>query len=242
MHKAVVSGHSRGLGAALSRALVAAGFEVLGLSRHSCPALAAECGRKLQQCELDLANGASLLAWLEEEALARWCAGAELALLVNNAGTVQPMGLLGTLDARAQVQAIALNISAPLLLSDAFCRATTACPDRRILHVSSGAARQPYAGWSTYCTSKAALDHHARTVALEAHAGLRIMSVAPGVVDTDMQGEIRAMSAEDFPLRSRFVDLHRHGQLSSATDSAAKLLAVLLAEDFGRIPVGDVRD
>ncbi|MDY0072171.1 MAG: SDR family oxidoreductase [Thauera sp.] len=241
MRKAIVSGHSRGLGAALSRALVAAGFEVLGLSRQSSATLAAACGDKLQQCELDLADSNSLLHWLESETLARWCAGAELAVLVNNAGTVQPMGLLGTLDAATQAQAIALNVSAPLLLSDAFCRWTASCPDRRIVHISSGAGRQPYAGWSTYCTTKAALDHHARTVAVEAHPGLRIASLAPGIVDTDMQGEIRATSAEHFPLRGRFVALHRDGALSSPAASAAQVLAKLLAADFGENVIADVR-
>jgi NAD(P)-dependent dehydrogenase (short-subunit alcohol dehydrogenase family) len=120
--------------------------------------------------------------------------------------------------------------------------ASPAASDRRIVHISSGAARNPYPGWSIYCATKAALDHHARAVVLDNNRALRVSSVAPGVVDTDMQAEIRGTGLEHFPLREKFDDLKRNGQLSTPADAARKVLDYALSDTFGDSPVVDVRD
>ena len=242
MIKAIVTGHSQGLGAAVAAVLLQRGVPVLGLSRRANVALAAQYGEALLEHALDLSDGAALAAWLEGDAMVRWFDGADAALLVNNAGTVAPMGLLGSHRASEIARAVTLNLTAPLMLSDALCRITNALADRRILHVSSGAARKPYAGWSVYCATKAALDHHARAVAAEAHRGLRIASVAPGVLDTAMQAEIRASSLERFPLRERFEDLYRNAGLSSPADSARQLVDALLDARFGSVATTDLRE
>ena len=138
--------------------------------------------------------------------------------------------------------AVALNVSAPLVLADALVAATAGCGDRRIVHISSGAARNPYAGWSVYCATKAALDMHARAVQLDAVAGLRVASLAPGVIDTDMQAQIRASAEGDFPLRERFEALKRDGQLASADDVARRLVAHVLSDAFGADHTPDLRN
>ena len=137
---------------------------------------------------------------------------------------------------------MALNVAAPLMLAAALCAASPPAAERRVLHVSSGAARKPYAGWSVYCATKAALDHHARAVAADALPRLRICSLAPGVVDTGMQAEIRATPLERFPLRDRFAEMQRSGGLISPQDCAAALVAHLLGDAFGSQPVADLRD
>ena len=112
-------------------------------------------------------------------------------------------------------------------------------PKRR--RSASGAGSSAYAGWSVYCASKAALDHHARAVALDRTPGLRIASIAPGVIDTDMQAEIRATSDDRFPDRHRFEALKRDGKLRLPDDAARELVDALLAPDFGEEPVADLR-
>lgn len=238
---AVVTGHSRGLGAAIAARLLARGARVLGVARRGNLALAREHGAALAETSLDLADAAALLEWLGTRALERFLEGAEPALLVNNAGTVQPTGALETQDAAAVSRAATLNVTAPLVLSAAFATATRAARDRRILHVSSGAGTSPYAGWSVYCASKAALDHHARAAALDRSPGLRIGSVAPGVVDTDMQAEMRAMTDDIFPARHRFVELKREGRLSSPEQAGRAVADLLLSDAFGAEPVTDLR-
>lgn len=121
--------------------------------------------------------------------------------------------------------------------------AVARCPaaEKRILHVSSGAARNAYPGWSVYCATKAALDHHARATVLDAAPGLRICSLAPGVIDTDMQAEIRATSLDRFPIRERFEALKREGQLTGAAECALKLVDFVLAGGYGEQPIADLR-
>lgn len=169
-------------------------------------------------------------------------AGEGPVLLLNNAGTVEPIGPAGSLDPAAITRAVALNVTAPMLLANAVIAATAARADRRILHVSSGAARKPYAGWSVYCATKAALDHHARSVAADAVPGVRIASVAPGVIDTDMQNTLRATPEERFPNRARFVSLKETGGLISPEDCAARMVPYMLGDAFGADPTPDLRD
>lgn len=240
--KAIVTGHSRGLGAALAEALVARGIPVLGLARRPHPDLGARYPGLLAEIGIDLADSAVLAHWLAGGALGGFLAGCGGALLINNAGTVAPVGLAGTLAPEAIADAVALNVAAPLMLTDALLAATPAAAWRRILHVSSGAARSAYAGWSVYCATKAALDHHARAIAAEGQPDVAIASVAPGVVDTDMQAAIRATPPARFPSHDRFVALHVQGGLSRPADVARQLVDYLLGDGFGRSPTADLRD
>lgn len=240
--KAIVTGHSRGLGEAVAADLLGRGIAVLGLSRAMNDTLAGRYPGLLQQTPLDLADTAHLHAWLQTGALARFAEGAERVLLVNNAGVVQPMGAAGLLEGAQLALAISLNVTAPLLLANALVASTADTVERRVLHVSSGAARQPYAGWSVYCATKAALDMHARASQLDEVSGLRISSVAPGVIDTGMQADIRAASEDDFPLRERFEAMKREGQLESPLQVAHKLVDHLLSADFGQDAVADLRE
>jgi NAD(P)-dependent dehydrogenase (short-subunit alcohol dehydrogenase family) len=240
--KAIVTGHSRGLGEAIADALLARGIDVLALARRRNPALAARFPGQIEEVELDLADLASVERWLASGALQRFSTGAGLVLLVNNAGMLQPVGALEQQDAASIARAVSLNVAAPLMLASALASATPQAKNRRIVHVSSGAARNAYPGWSIYCATKAALDHHARAVALDDNRALRIASVAPGVVDTQMQGEIRATGLERFPLREKFDALKRDGLLASPAQSAQKLVDYALSDAFGKTPVADVRE
>lgn len=241
MIHAVVTGHSRGLGHALAAGLLARGARVLGLARHTQPGLLATYPEQHRQVAMDMADTAALAAWLAGPELQQWLAGADTVVLINNAGVVQPMGAPGRQGAQAIAQAVAVNVAAPLMLSDALVQASRGCADRRIAHISSGAGRNPYPGWSVYCATKAALDMHARAAVLDAVAGLRVASVAPGVIDTAMQADIRATPEADFPLRARFDALQREGQLADPADVAERLLDHLLSSAFGAEPVVDLR-
>lgn len=240
--RAIVTGHSRGLGAAITENLLERGIAVLGIARHGNPALAKRFPDLLLEEALDLADLSTLGNWLEDGHLSRFIDSEDLALLINNAGLLQPIGPLGTQPVAAIAQAVSANVAAALMLANAFAADASAARARRILHVSSGAARKPYAGWSVYCATKAALDHHARAVAEEARPGLRISSIAPGVIDTDMQGEIRAADDADFPQRSRFAALKSSGSLESPERCAAGMVSHLLSDVFGHAPAADLRE
>ena len=239
---AIVTGHSRGLGAALAEHLLARGARVLGLSRHANPSLASRYPGKLEQQMLDVADATALQRWLGSGTLDTFVASGGTPLLVNNAGVLQPIGPLESQSPELVSRAVAVNVGAVLALSAAFVQATGGASERRILHISSGAGRKPYAGWSIYCATKAAIDQHARCVALDRTPNLLISSVAPGVVDTEMQAEIRASSDERFPDRPRFVAMHRDKALPSPEQTGGRLAEYLLSDVFGREAVFDLRD
>jgi benzil reductase ((S)-benzoin forming) len=239
--KAIVTGHSKGLGAAIAAELLVRGIPVLGLARGPAEGgLAARFPGLFTEIGIDLSDAPALGAWLAGDALASYVAGEGAVLLVNNAGVVWPVGPLAEQDPLDALRAATLNVAAPLALSAALVRASRGA-QRRILHVSSGAGRNAYPGWSVYCATKAALDRHAEAVALDADPALRVCSLAPGVIDTGMQAEIRATPEARFPLKERFVELKQQGALSSPGACAAALVDYLLAPGFGERPVDDLR-
>lgn len=240
--KAILTGHTRGLGAAIAEELLSRNIAVLGISRNMNTKLAARFPATLEQAEVDLSDSAALARWLAGDTLQGFIVGCETVLLINNAGIVQPVGPMATQDVATIGQAVALNVAAPLMLAGAVTAAGQDAGDIRILHVSSGAGRNAYPGWSVYCATKAALDHHARAAALDQTPNVHICSLAPGVIDTDMQSEIRATPPERFPLRERFEGMKRDGQLLRPEDCARKIADYLLSEAFGQVPVADLRE
>jgi benzil reductase ((S)-benzoin forming) len=240
--RAIVTGHTRGLGEALAAALLARGIAVLGISRNRHATLAPRGDATFDEVELDLSNVEHIAQWLGGDHLQRFIGDVQRVVLFNNAGTVQPIGPLEVQDPSAVAQSVILNVAAPMMLSTAFATASVNAADRRIVHISSGAARNAYAGWSVYCATKAALDHHARSVALDASRALRICSLAPGTLDTDMQAELRESTADRFPMRERFVEYKRTGKLTTPHDAAVKTIDYVLSDAFGTIPTADLRE
>ena len=115
---------------------------------------------------------------------------------------------------------------------------------RKVLNISSGLGRRAMASSGAYCAAKAGMDHFTRCLALEealqSH-GAKVCSLAPGVVDTDMQVQLRGADPKTFPDLATFAGLHAHGQLASPQFAAARVLAYLARADFGSEPVADAR-
>lgn len=236
----LITGHSRGLGAALAQALMQQGHVVLGVSRKPLDAHPHQPGQLIQE-SVDLADVEALELFLARDVIQSFFKTSKQAVLINNAGLLDPIGPAGSQSGSSIIRAVTVNVAAALALSNAFIAATAHLADRRIIQISSGAARSPYAGWNVYCATKASLDHYARCLALESHRGLRVESLAPGVIDTDMQSQVRAASPEQFPMRGKFDELKASGALASPESIAAKMTAHLFSSSFGEQSVTDLR-
>jgi NAD(P)-dependent dehydrogenase (short-subunit alcohol dehydrogenase family) len=245
-HLYILTGASRGLGSAMAEQLLQPGHTLLCLSRATNAALAAPAGAVLEQWPQDLAQpleaATRLEAWLGAIEPQRFAS----ASLINNAAALMPPGPLEAEAAEVLSASLRVGLEAPLLLSAAFLRATRSWGgQRRLLHISSGLGRRPMAGSAAYCAVKAGLDHFSRALALDEALqpnGARTVSLAPGVIDTDMQRQLRGADASRFPEQARFAELKSSGALDSPAAAAAKVLAVLHRPDFGSNPVADVRD
>jgi benzil reductase ((S)-benzoin forming) len=245
----VLTGASRGMGAAIAEQLLAPDQMLLCISRKRNDALtarAAAAGAHCEQWSLDLAQPLEVAARLQAWIATLDGAAFESAALINNAAALSRLGPIDEDSDADLASALRVGLEAPLLLSAAFLRATRSwAADKRVLNISSGLGRRAMAGSAAYCASKAGMDHLTRAMALdEANRpnGARLVSLAPGVIDTDMQVHLRAGDEAGFPERANFIGLKEKGQLTSATDAAARVLAYLKRDDFGASAVADVRD
>jgi benzil reductase ((S)-benzoin forming) len=244
-HLTILTGASRGLGAAMAEQLLKHGHRLVTLSRHTASLWVVQ-GADLEQWALDLAEPLPAADRLE-----RWLADQDAgqlasATLINNAAALTPPARLQAHAGDELSRALRVGLEAPLLLSAAFLRATAGwTAPRKLLFISSGLGRRAMSGAAAYCAIKAGMDHLARALALEQADlanGARICSLAPGVIDTDMQVQLRAADPAQFTSHATFVALKAQGQLDSPAQAAAKVLAYLARPDFGSNPIGDVRD
>ncbi len=245
----ILTGHSRGLGAAMAMQRLQPGTHLIGMARGTndeLAALATQRGAHLEQWAVDLAEPLSAAQRLRDALTAFDPARFDRAELINNAGAISEPAALRDTPLEAIARTLRIDLEATALLSAAFLDATRHWRgQRRVLNISSGLGRRPMASSTVYCAAKAGMDHLSRSLALEEETqpnGARIVSLAPGVIDTDMQVQLRGARDADFPDRGRFVALHREGQLSSADAAARRVLACLEREDFGTQPVADVRE
>jgi benzil reductase ((S)-benzoin forming) len=232
----VVTGVTKGLGLELARQIAAnPDNQLVTLGRAKGDPT---------NIEVDLADVRALDRACDE--LERLIAGAafERAVLYNNAGVISPVGPLEKVDAADLERNLAVNFTAPILLMRRFLRATPGVELRRIVNISSGAARRPIYGWGAYCAAKAGLEMASRVVALEAAQrglAIEVASLAPGVIDTPMQATVRGASAEDFADVERFRAMKAEGVLRPAADVAADILRLEREGKLAGDPVLDLR-
>lgn len=152
---------------------------------------------------------------------------AEKLVLVNNAGWLGEVKPAGQISPQSIERAYQINLVAPSVLCKLFIEQTGQLTSEKVIvNISSGAAKYAVPSWSTYCASKAGIDLFTK-VLREDHPEVHSFSIAPGIVDTEMQGEIRRLDEDDFPEIQRFVDYKEKGELSAPGDVAARLLKII---------------
>jgi benzil reductase ((S)-benzoin forming) len=233
-----ITGTSRGIGKAIAQQLLLdPKNKVFGFSRSNSIS-----HERFSFQQIDLSDPLAAGKW-EFPVLA----DAEKIGLVNNAGAIGAVKRTGNLGANDITGAFNVNLVSAVLLTNSFLKAYSALPATQvIINVSSGAGKNPVDGWSVYCASKAAIDMFTKTLAqelkIDGKKHIHAFAVAPGVVDTAMQDQIRTASKEDFSRIDDFTGFKEQGQLADPGLVAAKYLAILeLPEKFTEI-VFSVKD
>jgi NAD(P)-dependent dehydrogenase (short-subunit alcohol dehydrogenase family) len=187
----MITGASRGIGAAAARAFAEAGAQVALLAR-SGPEIADLAGEIGQSA---IAVPCNVARFTDVEAAVRACLQAfgRLDVLVNNAGVIEPIAGLAEADPHAWAKTIDVNLKGVFHGMRAAMPVMAENGGGSILTVSSGAAHHPLEGWSAYCASKAAAAMLTRSCDLEGRAqGIRAIGLSPGTVATEMQRTIKA--------------------------------------------------
>jgi benzil reductase ((S)-benzoin forming) len=225
---ALVTGASAGLGAGLAERFAALGLR-LALCARTEPTLPA--GATGTTASVDVTDAAAVADWVTGAAAAL----GPIDLCVANAGILGPLGPLRDDDPDEVAATFRANVEGVAHTAAAYARHVRGRPAGGVfLAISSGAGRNPTAGWAPYAASKAAVDALCLAFAEEeADAGLRVVAVAPGVIDTAMQAGIRASTPEAFPNHARFVEMKANDAYNSPSYIADHLLRLAFAPDPG---------
>lgn len=242
----IITGTSSGLGEALATRVIEQKHKLFCISRRenkNLINLAKELDVDLWYLSFDLSKSIKIKSLMDDIFSGIDMFSATELVLINNAGIVEPIGPLGKFNVEEIQQHVSVNITAPIALSSEFIRRAGSLKIKKsIINISSGAASNPYYGWSLYCSTKAALDMFTKTVGLE-QTGLsnpvNIISIAPGVIDTPMQEKIREIEPEIFPMKPRFEKLYETNQLVEPFKAAFDILSLI---DSMPVNTGEILD
>ncbi|CAM1356168.1 (S)-benzoin forming benzil reductase [Tenacibaculum ascidiaceicola] len=233
----IITGGSKGIGKALAEKYVQENYRVYSLSRSIVDL------ENVVQLSVDLSDTKAthntfkmLLDEIQKLEVSS-------ITLVNNAGRLGTIANLENIPSEDIAQSIQLNTTTPLILSSLFIKATQPLTcKKQIISISSGAAVKPYEGWSIYCTSKAAIDMMTKTIAAEQNElehGVKCNAIYPGVVDTNMQTDIRSTDEKDFKNVQRFIDLKENDQLYTPEYVAETIFTI---DTQNKLQNGDIVD
>lgn len=237
----IITGTSRGIGEALAHRLLNADCRVISISRNYNARLQMEASMRNREFT-DICFDLNMVGRIPElvHDVFRKINRANVArlFLVNNAGIVQPIVPVGARkNPESLIRSMNVNLISPVLITEQFISRTNDWGvERRVLNMSTGGAERPIQGWSAYCSGKAGLQMFARCVAEEQAneaTPVKIVSLSPGVVDTEMQEEIRESTKENFPDVQRYRSFAVEGKLKTPDRAAEMIIDLLLSDDFG---------
>jgi benzil reductase ((S)-benzoin forming) len=227
----LVTGASKGLGCSIAKLIASSGHPVIALARES----------------VDLGVTGAALATLQPDSITVSCdlsdradiSGAatiiksrfsHLAGIIHNAGTIHPIANMLDVERVDWARSIQVNLIGVQDLTNRLHSLLGGDIHTRITTISSGAANRSIHGWSAYCVAKAGLEMWTMCMAEEgADKNISAISIAPGIVNTDMQKDIRNAEETSFPSLSNFIEYYENGDLTNPDDVAKTLLPFCLS-------------
>ncbi len=239
MNIIIITGGSKGIGKALAEKYAQENYKVYSLSRSIVDL------QNVTQISVDLSDSNAthntfkmLLDEIKKLDISS-------ITLINNAGRLGTIANLENISSEDITKSIQLNTTTPLILSSLFIeRIQSLKCKKQIISISSGAANNPYEGWSVYCTSKAAIDMMTRTIATEQSElenGVKCNAIYPGVVDTNMQTNIRNTDEKDFKNLQRFIDLKENNELYTPNYVAESIYTIDTQNKLNNGDIVDIR-
>ncbi len=228
----LVTGASKGIGRSITIGMAKKGFVLIGLARNS---------DELESLNMEIKqyNPKSTCIACDMGNLDDINKSAEIILenyshlsgIIHNAGTIHPVRGIFESDIHSWNRSISVNLCGVQSLTSNLQKLIGGNMPTRITTISSGASRKAVHGWSSYCVSKAGLDMWTMCLAEEGiNHNISAVAVAPGIVDTGMQEEIRNSDINSFPALNDFIEFKRGGDLSNPDEVAAKLIPIFTGE------------
>jgi benzil reductase ((S)-benzoin forming) len=237
----IITGGNKGLGLGLANEYHKNGYRVISISRSKKEKMYSE-----EQYQCDLSKTETIEATIEEIFSHLDKNNTKILTLINNAGDLGTVNTAGNLTPKEINYTISVNLTAPLVLSALFIKFSKGWDcKKRIYNISSGAAVNPYESWSMYCATKAGLDMMTKVIAKEQKEikkGVKIASIYPGIVDTDMQSKARNTPLENFKSVQRFIDFYEHGELTTPKQVAEKIYYLDITGELKNGSIIDVRN
>lgn len=238
-----MTGVSRGLGRSLAKQLRESGFSICALSRSGSLAACADVSDNCLTWDC-------ALPWEKNDfaAIHDFCGQNSVVGFIHAAGVLGPMDKTPLpLESMAWKRwwddfhaALAINFTSgsqlvhavlPYLKKESSTSGKLRTPF--VVHLSSGAALKPYAGWNAYCSAKAAMLMEFKCLAAQRKPDdVLVLSVAPGTVMTDMMRQVLSARPEDFPAIAKFKELEKNGGLVSPDSAAQKICEWLTQSSF----------
>ncbi|NVK63389.1 MAG: SDR family NAD(P)-dependent oxidoreductase [Flavobacteriales bacterium] len=227
-----ITGVSRGLGKAIAELYLSKGEKVTGIGRSS---------------DLEHENFSFIscdLSDLDAVRQLQFEAFSGEVTLINNAGVIGEIKRLSDMEIVDVDHVMTVNVSAPVLLTQQIYQHVGNKDLFSLVNISSGAANRAIPSWASYCASKSALNMHTETFFLEEQEKgnhPKVYCVAPGVIDTGMQSEIRSANPENFSSSENFHNLKEEDKLFSPKEAAERLF-LLTESEYDAELFYDLRD
>lgn len=239
MNTYIITGASRGIGKEMALQLARNGNQLILIARSTMDDLAKqiqEKGGKAKIVQADLSKPQSLEDLADQVFNIDNIDASKKIVLINNAGMIAPMGMIGKYDASSYLANLQVNFTSAVMLCHLFIQKVQKWDcNKIIMNISSGAANKPYPGWGHYCSTKAGLNMFTSCIHEEQRAAAKPVLAAaynPGRTDTKMQEEIREQNSEDFPKAQSFVDAWKQGILNDPEKVAAHIVETIEKQDY----------
>jgi benzil reductase ((S)-benzoin forming) len=220
---ALISGASKGLGLALAKHIASSNeqnMRIIGLSRTFHEDLKGLPGFEWVKADLSDTEKAltSLNAVLEGQSFSE-------IFFFNNAGVITPISTIGNFEQSDIAFSIQVNVVSPIAIVNDLLKKYQDASRLVLINISSGVANRPIEGWALYCASKAYVKMFFEVLASEQSGNeqLRVIQLDPGVMDTEMQSDIRSSGVES-DTRVRLEKAYASGEIKSPDVVAKQIL------------------